>query len=173
MTFRMFAAVVASVAATVPAIGQELKPLKEIENLSWMVGTWSGSGEISFGGNKVTIKTTMVVSMDGQFLKATATDESSGFKMTKMTMTEWNAAKKQYISYTFTNIGSTARVAHGTFADKSLSMISDPWEAEGMTAVMRETVTKLDTTKCGYSLELKQDNKWAKVMDFVLDRVKA
>ena len=152
---------------TVSALAQELEPPKEIKALGWMVGSWSGGGKMSFGGQVTELETTMKVSFDGQFLKAVSTDKSSGFTMTKTTMTSWDAKKSQYVSYSFTNIAPTARVAHGKFESSKLTMVSDPWEA-GMTAIMRETLSKISDKQCGMSLEFKNGDKWIKGVDFVL-----
>ena len=146
---------------------QDYAPPKQIKDLSWLVGTWSGSGQISFGGHSVDITSTMTVSFDGQFLKVVSTDQSSGSTLTKTTMTGWEPTTKEYISYTFTNMAPTARIAHGTLNGSALQMVSDPWQAEGFTIVERETMSKLSDTKCKLTLEYKDGEKWVKGMDFV------
>ncbi|MES1147302.1 MAG: DUF1579 family protein [bacterium] len=154
----------------VSAFGQDIARPKEISDLAWMVGAWEGSGKIAFGGQETEITTSMTVSFDGQFLKSVSSDKSSGFTLTKTSMLGWDATKSQYVSYTFTNMAPTARIAHGKLEGGKLVMTSDPWEAEGMTAVMKETVSNVSDTKCGYKLELKTGEKWATGMDFVLNK---
>lgn len=152
------------------SLSQDLGPPKEVKDLGWMVGTWSGSGKISFGGHEVEITSTMTVSFDGQFLKEVSSDKSAGSTLTKTTMTGWEAAKSQYISYTFTNAAPTARIAHGKLNGGKLEMVSDPWEAEGFTMVARETMSKISDTKCGMLMEYRNGDKWLKGMDFVLTK---
>jgi len=154
------------------AFAQEMKPPKEVSDLGWMVGTWTGSGKISFGSQEVAITTTMTVSFDGQFLKTVSTDKSGGFTMTKTVMVGWDAKKNQYDSYTFTNMAPKARIAHGKMDGNKLVMESEPWEAEGMTAVARETMSKISDTKTGLMMEFKNGEKWDKGMDFVLTKSK-
>lgn len=154
----------------VSAFAQDPSPPKEVSDLAWMVGTWSGSGNISFGGHAVAITSTMTVSFDGQFLKTVSVDESSGSKLTKTSMLGWDAAKGQYISYSFTNIAPVPRIANGKMEGGKLVMVSDPWKAEGMTAVDRETMSKISDTKCGLVIELQEGDQWDKEMDFVLTK---
>ena len=152
------------------SFAQDYGPPKEVKDLGWMVGTWSGSGKIAFGGHEVEITSTMTVSFDGQFLKSVSTDKSAGSTLTKTTMTGWEPSKSRYVSYTFTNAAPTARIAHGKMDGGKLEMISDPWEAEGMTMIDRETMSKISDTKCGVMMEYKQGDKWLKGMDFVLTK---
>ena len=51
-----------------------------------------------------------------------------------------------------------------------LVMVSDPWEAEGMTATFRETASKISDTQYGLLLEAKMGDNWEKAMDFVLTK---
>src|ERR1043166_7667877 len=103
MIFRIMRRLVTAALFLVPmvsALAQDISPPKEVKDLGWMVGTWSGRGKIAFGGHETEITTTMTVSFDGQFLKSVSTDKSAGSTLTKTTMTGWDAAKGQYISYT-------------------------------------------------------------------------
>lgn len=152
------------------AFAQMPAPPKQVSDLAWMVGTWTGSGKISFGGNETEIKTTMTAAFDGMFLKINSTDESTGFKMTKTVMVGWDSANSEYVTYTFTNIAPDARIAHGKPVDGMLQTVSDPWEAEGMKATTRETVSKVSATQCGYKIEFKQGDNFVTGMDFVLTK---
>ena len=154
----------------VSVFAQDMSPPKEVKDLGWMVGTWSGSGKMAFGGHETEITTTMTVSFEGQFLRAVSTDKSAQFTTTKTTMTGWDAAKGQYTSYSFTNFAPTARIGHGKLDGSKLEMTSDPWEAEGMTAVVRETMSNISDTKCGLLMEFKNGDKWVKAMDYVLTK---
>ena len=154
----------------IPSFAQEMSPPKEVTALSWMVGTWSGSGKIAFGGQETAVTVTVTTSFDGQFLKAVSSTKSAGFTMTKTSMTGWDVSNNEYVSYSFTNISPTARIAHGKMDGKKLAMTSDPWEAEGMKAVSRETILKMSDTKYGLLLEMKIGDKWNKGMDIVLTK---
>jgi hypothetical protein len=154
----------------VSAFAQDMAPPKQVTDLGWLVGSWSGSGKITFGATTMELTTKITVSFDGQFLKAVSTDEGGGFTLTKTEMTGWDAAKGEYISYTFTNIAPAARIAHGQNSGGKLMMVSDPWMAEGMTAVFRETMVKISDTKCGLILETKKGDTWDKEMDYVLTK---
>lgn len=154
----------------VSALAQDMSAPKEVRDLAWMVGTWSGSGKIAFGGHETDITSTMAVSFDGQFLKEVSSDKSSQYELTKTSMIGWDPTKKEYVSYTFTNIAPTPRIEHGNMDGNKLVMVSDPWEAEGMKLVGRETMSKISDTKCGLVIEAKISDKWEKEMDFVLTR---
>jgi len=135
-----------------------------------MVGTWAGNGKIAFGGHEVEITSTMTISFEGQFLKEVSADRSAGSTLTKTTMTGWDPKSSQFVSYTFTNMAPTARIAHGKVEGDTLVMVSDPWEAEGFTSVSRETMSKISDTKLGVKLELKTGDKWQTGMDIVLTK---
>ena len=135
-----------------------------------MLGTWSGSGKISFGGHAVDITSSLTISYEGQFLKEVSTDKSAGSTLTKTTMIGWDAKKNEYVSYTFTNMAPTARIAHGKLNGSTLVMVAEPWEAEGFTTVERETISKVSGTKLKLILEYKQGDNWVKGMDFVLTK---
>lgn len=150
------------------AVAQDLSAPKQVKDLGWMVGTWTGSGKIAFGGNETQITSESTVAFDGQFLRITSVDKSSGFAMTKTEMIGWDPGKSEYVSYTFTNIAPKARIAHGKMEGDKLVMVTEPWEAEGMTAVARETLYKVSDTKTGLTMEFKNGDKWIKGMDFVL-----
>ena len=167
---RALFAVALCLVPVVSVFAQEMAPPKEVKALGWMVGTWSGSGKIAFGGREAEITSTMTVAFDGQFLKSVSVDKSGGFTMTKTSMVGWDAAKRGYVSYTFTNMAPTARIAHGKIDGTVLVMVSDPWEAEGMTAIARETMSKISDTKFGLKMEFKNGDKWDKGMDFVLTK---
>jgi hypothetical protein len=158
------------IVSIIPAFAQDLNPPKQITDLKWMVGSWSGTGQISFGGHSTPITSTYTGSFDGQFLKLTSIDTSSGSHLTKTTMMGWDANKHEYVSYTFTNMAPTARIARGTMHGSKLIMISQPWHAEGFTTVSRETMSKLSDTTFGMKLDLQTGNKWQTGMDFVLTK---
>lgn len=150
------------------AVAQDMP--KEVKDLGWMVGTWSASGKIAFGGQETQIDSTLTASFDGQFLKIVSSDKSSQYTLTKTAMIGWDAAKSEYVSYTFTNMAPKARIAHGKMDGNKLVMITEPWEAEGMTMVARETLSKLPDSKLGSMLEMKNGEKWLTGMDFVLTK---
>src|SRR5579862_974776 len=154
-------------ASIASANSQNYGPPKEVKDLGWMVGTWAASGKIAFGGHEATITSTMRVSFDGQFLRAVSIDKSAGSTLTKTTMTGWEPKENRYVSYSFTNMAPTARIAHGTLEGGKLQMVSDPWEAEGVTLVGRETTWKISDTQCDVLLEYKSGGNWVKEMDFV------
>lgn len=151
-------------------LAQDTDPPKEVKDLAWMVGSWSGKGQIAFGGHEVEITSKITASFDGQFLKTTSTDKSSGSTLTKTTMTGWDPAKNEFVSYTFTNMAPTARIAHGKLDGGKLVMVSEPWKAEGMTTVSRETMWRVSDSKWGLTIEFKQGDKWIKGMDFTLEK---
>lgn len=153
---------------TASALAQEMP--KQVADLGWMVGTWSGSGKIAFGGHETEITSTITASFDGEFLKTVSADKSAGFTLTKTAMIGWDAAKGEYLCYTFTNISPSARIEHGKLEGNKLVMVSEPWEAEGMKLVGRETISKITDSQYGLVLEAKIGDEWEKEMDFILTK---
>ncbi|MBL8088347.1 MAG: hypothetical protein JNM85_09815 [Chthonomonas sp.] len=154
----------------VSALAEDLTAPKEIKDLGWMIGTWSAETKIKFGAKETKIASSMIVSYDGMFLKAVATDKSDDFTLTKTTMTSWDAAQSQYVSYAFTNIAPTARIARGTMIEGKLVLTSDPWEAEGMKTAIRETMWKVSEKKIGLKMEMQVKDKWVTGMDLVMTK---
>lgn len=156
------------VAASAPR--QEVPVPKPVADLAWMLGTWSGKGTIAFGGRETAIESTTTIGFDGQFLKLVSADASGGFTMTKTVMVGWDASKSRYDSYSFTNLAPKPRIAHGKMEGNKLVLESEPWEAEGMTAIARETMTRISPDQLGVMMEFKIGEKWAKGMDLVLGK---
>jgi hypothetical protein len=166
---RLLTAALFSV-SIVSAFAQDTSPPAPVNGLGWLVGAWTGSGDITFGDHSTAITTTMSVAFDGQFLRLASVDKSNASKLTKTSMIGWEAAKGQFICYTFTNASPAARIEHGKMEGNQLVFVSDPWEAEGMKLVGRETISKVSAGKFRLIEEAKMGGKWQKEMDFVLTK---
>lgn len=141
---------------------------KQVTDLGWMVGTWTGAGKFSLGGQTVDTKLSIVVTFDGQFLKEVSTADMGAFKSTETMMLGWDAAKNQYSSYTFADYAATPGIKHGTMTGESLTLVSEPWAMEGMTVLSRSTMTKVSDSKFKSKMEIKNGEKWDTAMDIEL-----
>lgn len=155
---------------TVSAMAQQTQTPNQVTDLGWMVGTWSGSGKFTFGGQEMDLSSTMVFSFEGQFLKSVTTTEMGAMKMDETMMMGWNEPKKEYVSYTFTGFAPMPGIKHGKMDGSSLVMVSEPWEVEGQSVVSRSTYAKVSDTKFRLTMELKDGDKWDKAMDLELTK---
>ncbi|MBS1723012.1 MAG: DUF1579 family protein [Armatimonadetes bacterium] len=152
----------------VPTFAQEMAPPKEVTDLGWMVGTWSGSGKVPYEGKEIELSVMMTFSIDGQFLKSKSSMVEGGMKMSETMMLGWSGAKSEYVSYSFTSFAPTPGIKHGKLDGANLVMTSEPWEVSGMTVVSRTTYTKLSDTKFRTKMEFKNGEKWDNAMELEL-----
>ncbi|MBS1709384.1 MAG: DUF1579 family protein [Armatimonadetes bacterium] len=153
-----------AVAGHAQAMDQE--PPKEIKDLSWMVGTWTGTMPMEMEGQKMDVKSSVVVSMDLKFLKMVTVNDMGFFKLNEVTYVYWDAKAKKYAMNTFTDMADTPRYEDGDLKDGALVTVSKPWDVPGMPGptTSRSTIKKVSDTEITVTLEFKQDDKWVQVM---------
>ena len=151
-----------------------MQPPAEMQGFGWMVGEWMDEGTWTMEGmDPMKVATSFKAEWDGQFLKQSAVNDFSGFmKMTETMMLGYDAAKKQYVSYSFTNMAPVPRVERGTMNGQTLTMTSDPWEVMGEAHVSRATMTKVNNDELKMKLEFQVEGKWTTVMDTTYKRKK-
>lgn len=156
--------------ASASVFAQDMKSPKEVTDLAWMIGTWSGEGKMSFGGQEAPVKTTMVVTFDGQFVKAVSTTEEGGMTMRETMMLGWNEDTKMYDSYTFTSFAPTPGIKHGKIEDGKLVLVSEPWKVQGMSFVSRATYAKVSDSKLRMGMDFKSATGWDTALDMQLSK---
>ena len=143
-----------------------LNPPKEITDLSWCLGEWSGSMHWTMQGTPaMDVATTLKVDMDGQFLREMFSQDMSGTAITETSYLGWNEKDKRYDRWIFTNYAPNPRIEHGTINGDVRVMESEPWNVMGQTTAGRFTVTKVSNTEMKMMLEFKANDKWAKVSE--------
>lgn len=125
---------------------------------------------MSGGKVKFTVDTKMIIGYDGQFIRTESTDTANGFTLTKTELTGWDQKLGKYSSYAFTNIAPLPRTSHGDFKDDRFISVSEPWSAEEMSSVTRQTLIKISDTKIRLILELSTGKYWATEMDVTLTK---
>lgn len=153
-----------AVAAHAQAPDQE--PPKEIKDLSWMVGTWTGTMPMEMEGQKMDVKASVVVTMDMKFLKLVTVNDMGFFKLNEVTYAYWDAKAKKYAMNTYTDMADTPRYEDGDYKDGALVTVSKPWEVPGMAepTTSQSTIKKVSDTEITVILEFKQGDKWVTVM---------
>lgn len=148
----------------------DLNPPKELEALTWLKGTWSGSASMSFGGIDLEVTSKMTVSMDGQFVKVVSTNDYGMIQATETMFVGYDASKAAYISYAFTNMSPMPRRETGKFVGESFETVSDPWEIMGQAMVSKTTLTKVSESKLTFKLELKAGDAWEKATEMTMTK---
>lgn len=156
----------ASAFAQVP----DLNPPKQITDLSWSVGEWSGTMHWDMQGQQSDGPTTLVIDMEGQFLRQKSTQEVMGMAMTETAYMGWNEKDKRYDCWSFTNFAPTPRLEHGTVNGNTWVMESEPWDVMGQLTTGRSTVTKVSDTEMKMVLEFKMGDTWTKVSEGTLKK---
>ncbi|HWP31474.1 MAG TPA: DUF1579 family protein [Fimbriimonadales bacterium] len=143
-----------------------MTPPEEIRKFGWMVGEWSGKMKWLMEGMEGEMDMTLKNEFEGQFLKTTSAMDMMGEKFTEVSFMGWDASKKRYSSWTFTNFAPLPRIEHGTMDGNKLVFISEPWlvMSEEPT-VSRATLTKISDKEVSFTLEFKQEEKWEKVAE--------
>ncbi|MGI8923081.1 MAG: DUF1579 family protein [Fimbriimonadales bacterium] len=160
-----FIVALAALLAFALAPAQE-KPSAEMERIAWMIGDWNGKVKWSMEGMNETVELPYKAVTEGNFLKSTSSFQMMGMRFSETSFLCWDAAKKRYSSYTFTNFAPTPRVEHGTFEIDKMVMISEPWSVDpkGPTT-SRASVTKKSDKVVHFLLEFKEGEKWVKVAE--------
>ncbi|SRR5581483_3736159 len=160
----LFATIVSAVCF---AQQMNMEPPAELKKLSWVLGSWSGTLNWTAPDMQMSGTMTWKAEWENQFLKMTTVTEMSGMKMVETSYTGWNAKKKSYDSYTFTNFAPTPRIEHGTLTGDKFVSISEPWEVGGSPTptVGRATLVKKSDTEATMILEFKEGEKWTKVAE--------
>ncbi len=170
---RKSSVLIALLGLAVFARAQEMnpEPPKEISDLSWMVGKWSGDMEFTFGGQTSPLTMTIDASLELKFLKMVTVNDVQGFKMNEVAYIHWDAKSKQYTMTSFTDLADTPRIQSGAFKDGAIVMVSQPWEVAGAGAtVSRSTVKKVSDKEISFTLEFKDGDSWTTAMKGTLKK---
>lgn len=145
----------------------------ELKELDFIVGEWSGKVKYTMEGQAMEGAMTWKVEKDGPFLKQTSITEMGGMKMTETAYVGWDAKKKKYSCHTFTNFSPIPRVEWGEVKDGKAVFVSEPWDAgmPGGPVVGRGTAVRQGSDIL-FTLEFKNGEKWEKVGESLLKRVK-
>lgn len=149
------------------------EPAKELSDLNWMIGEWSGTGTFqvpNMGAMDVTV--TFKAEWDGLFIKQTAINDFGMMKMTETMMLGYDETKSEFFSHGYTNMAPLPRMERGNMSNGSLVMTSEPWEVMGEASISRATLTKGDNDTVKMKLEFKAGDAWAPVADFTFTRKK-
>ncbi len=167
MTTLMF------VYAAAVSMAQLPEPAKELKELSWLIGEWSGSGVFQIpdmGGMDVTV--TFKAEWDGLFIRQTALNDFGMMQMTETMMLGYDENKSEHFSHGYTNVAPLPRVERGKVIDGALVMTSEPWEVMGDPTVGRSTLSKVDDDTIKMKLEFKTGDTWTPVSDITFKRKK-
>lgn len=137
---------------------------KELKDLEWMLGEWSGKATWEFpGAPKMEAEMSFTTVWDGPFMKSTSAQDMGGMKVIETMYMAWDADKKRFSSWTFTNFAATPRIEHATMEGGNFVAISEPWSI-GMPEPMisRATTIRKSDTEFEFTLELKDGETWAK-----------
>ncbi len=172
-TSRVFA-VASFLVVAAYSIGQgapDLVPPKQISDLSWSVGEWSGSIHWTEPGTpEMDVTTNLVIDMEGQFLREKMTQDMMGTPITETAYMGWNEKEKRYDCWAFSNFAATPRLEHGTIDGTKWVFESEPWTVMGQPVVGRSTVVRVSDTEMKMTLEFKMGDNWTKVAEGTLKK---
>jgi len=141
-----------------------LTPPKELDVFSSWMGSWESTVKWDMMGEKMDTPYTLKIEREGQFIKIYAVMDMMGMKMIETQYIGWNAEKKKYESWTFSNWAPTPRHEWGTTEGTKFIFISDPWEASpGEKTEGRATMDPKSDKEIQFTLEFKMDGKWTSV----------
>lgn len=137
---------------------------EDLNNVEWMVGTWSGHGTFKGDGTSrdVTVKATW--KMDGYFLKGETAYDFGISKFGETTFLTFDPETGEYLSHSFSSITPKARVERGRPDGDKLTLVSAPW----LGTISRTTLSKVSDTKSHLVTEYKNGEKWDIVLDIEL-----
>jgi hypothetical protein len=170
MLRSLFASCVFAICALASAQAPNMSIPAEVKKLDWLLGEWSGTIKWVMPGMEGSGPMNLKNNWEGQFLKCSTVTEAEGMKMTEESYFGWNAEKKQYDCWTFTNFAPTPRRDSGHLTGDRLVMTSEPWEISGEKIEGRGTMTKNSPTELGFLLEFKMEGKWVKAAEGILKK---
>ncbi|MFM9873724.1 MAG: DUF1579 family protein [Fimbriimonadaceae bacterium] len=142
------------------SFAQQVKPVAEIQELKWMVGTWTSAGDYSMMGDKFAYTAEWTVSMEGPFLKMVNKTHFEGIETSETAYLYFDSGKKEYVMTTYTDFATTPRTARGTIVDGALVVTGEPWEVVGTMVVGRSTFKKVSDDQISMKLEMKSETGW-------------
>lgn len=142
----------------------QLAPVpEEMKKLEWMVGTWAGKVKWTMTGmDPMDGEMSMTNTMEGPFMKQVSKTEMMGMTMVETGYVGWDAKKKQYMTWTFTNFSSDPRVEVGQMKGDVMVFNCDGWDVMGQVTISRATMTKKSAKEVAFLLEFKENGKWTK-----------
>lgn len=157
--FVVVAAAAIGAAQDLPARPDELK------SQEWQIGTWEGTVKWSMPGMEGDYKMVTTNEWSGQFMKSVSKTDAGGMQIEEIGYLGWDAKKKKYFMYTFTNFAATPRIEWGEEKAGVAVFLSEPWDVMGDTMESRATVTKKSDTEMAFMLEIKRGAEWSKVAE--------
>lgn len=121
-------------------------------------------------GSEMDMKITMTYSMEGQFLKCITISDFGIMKMEEVGYLGYNAEKKQYKMWTFSNMSPDPRIETGAMVGDKLVMTSEPWTIMGQSMIGRGTLEKKDEKTLNFLLEFKEGDKFTVASNIVMKK---
>ncbi len=156
-----------SVGAVYAAQEPVMAPPPELKKMQFMVGEWTGKMKWTMAGVPAeSSDMPFKVEWAGQFLKTSSTMTMAGMSMVETGYIGWDAKRKDYTSWTFSNFAPMPRIEHGKFEGDKFISVSEPWDTGmGEPTVGRATTTKVTDIMISFLLEFKEGDKWNKVAE--------
>jgi len=161
----------AAIALTSAAHSQFAAPPKELKQLDFLLGTFTGTAKTTMGDMK--IKMTTTPAEGGMFLKTVSDFEVGPIKFTETMYTAWNDKDKKFHAWGFQSMVPMPRQESGELKGNVLTFISEPWEMMGTSYVSRSTMTLVKDGELTFVLEHKIGEEWSKQGEATLIRAKS
>lgn len=159
--------VLGSVAAAQNAA--DLAPPKELANLDWILGKWTGSHTFAEPGGKASrSKADMTFDryLAKRFVRGSFSGVVGGMKMEGVHLTTYDPNSKSWKGWWFDSIESGVMEVDGTLKNGVLTQVSKPIEMPGMgPQTYRTTYTKVDARHLKFKLEVKSGAGWTTMME--------
>lgn len=139
----------------------------ELKKLEWMLGEWTGKWTWHIPGMEGEMTMTLKNEYEGHFIKKTSVMTMEGMTSKEACYMGWDASKRRFSCWTFTDFAPTPRIEHATMDGDKLIFISEPWDV-GMPEgpiVSRATLTKKSDKEIVFLVEFKQGENWTKAAD--------
>lgn len=149
----------------------DMSPPKEMKDMAWYVGEWTGEMKLYMPGSNdaMSAKGTMKVSMalGGRFVRAEHTYDMPGMgQMTGLDLTTYNPATKEWHTHWFDSMSVSPMHFVGKREGDKTVAICKGYEMEGMGKTdYRATYSRVSDSKTTFVLEMKMGDSWSKLME--------
>jgi len=143
----------------------------EFKKVAFFAGPWHGSVVMQGMGMPPTKATGTMngkVILDGKYIQSMSiTKMGKAGSMEGTHLISYDPFKKQFVAFWFDSSAPGVMEMSGNFQGSKLVMTSKPTEIPGMPepAIMRVTWSRPSTSKLEMLLEMKQGDKWAKLIE--------
>lgn len=156
----------------------DMAPPKEMANLNWLLGTWTGNQEYSMGEpgakpEKGSAKITFKKALGGRFINGDHDMMMMGMKMTGTAMLTYDPSKKVWREYWFDSMTPEVLAFTGGPVNGEYVLTSEPVAMNGMPETRYRASYAHKAGKMVFKLQMQAGENWQTIVTGTYTKVAA